>query len=193
MNIPTTFEVTLGGRALTFPVVPLAGGKVSIALFDSQGDIGLCDFLAEQMLAAARARGIDLDAIDVILTAGKAITLAGSVARGMRLAQVSVAEKQAKNFWPEPFAVQSRSITGGRQEQLVIGGRRAQLLAGKRILIVDDVISTGESMRALAQIARHFGEAALIMAPFAEGAHGVPDEAEGIPAVVLAGLPVWQG
>lgn len=191
MDTPATYSITIGGHALELPVVKLASAPLSIALFDSLGDIALCDFLAGEMILAARSRGIRLDRQGAILTAGKAVTLAESVARGLGLNGLAVAEKQAKSFWDEPYAVPSRSITGGKQEQLVVGGRRAALLEGKQILIIDDVISTGESIRALIQIANHFGEASLVMAPFVEGGSGGTEEVFGIPAVSLGNLPVW--
>ena len=191
MDIPSVFTVQIGGRALEFPVVPLANASVSIALFDSQGDLPLCDFLAGQLATAAQNLGYALGTLDVILTAGKAISLAEATARKIGIAQLSIAEKQAKNFWPTSFGIASRSITGGKQEQLVVGGRRAEMLRGKRILVIDDVISTGESIRALVGIARHFGEAALVMAPFAEGGTHAMQSVDGVPAVVLASLPVW--
>lgn len=192
MDLPSVFPVLVGGRTLEFPVVPLANAPISIALFDSQGDLALCDFLAEQLVATARGQGHDLDTLDVILTAGKAITLAEATARRLGIAQLSIAEKQVKNFWPTSFGIPSRSITGGKQERLVVGGRRAEMLQGKRILVIDDVISTGESIRALTGIARHFGEACLVMAPFAEGDTSALRSVDGVPAVVLASLPVWH-
>lgn len=191
MDAISTFSVLIGDRTLEFPIVPLANAPISIALFDSLGDLALCDFLAEQLVSRAQGRGIDLEAIDVILTAGKAITLAESTARRMGVAELSVAEKQAKSFWTTSFCVPSRSITGGKPEQLVLGGRRAELLKGKRILILDDVISTGESIQALIKLARHFGEASLIMAAFVEGDGHDTQSIEDIPAVVLGSLPVW--
>lgn len=192
MDIPSVFAVQVGGRTLEFPVVPLANAPLSIALFDSQGDLALCDFLAERLIATARDQGHDPDSLDVILTAGKAITLAEATARKLGIVRLSIAEKQAKNFWPTSFGVPSRSITGGKQEQLVVGGRRAEMLRGKRILVIDDVISTGESIHALIGIARHFGEASLVMAPFAEGGTGALQPVDGVPTVVLASLPVWH-
>lgn len=191
MEAPSTFTVLVGGRTLELPVVPLSNASISIALFDSLGDLALCDFLAEQLIAQAQRRGIDLALIDVILTAGKAVTLAESTARKMGIMALSIAEKQVKNYWQKAFSVPSRSITGEKQEQLVVGGRRADMLQGKRILIIDDVISTGESIRALVKIARHFGEAALVMAPFVEGDGHAVSMVEDVPAVVLGSLPVW--
>lgn len=194
MEAPSTHSVCIGGRTLQLPVVPLTGAPISIALFDSLGDLELCDFLAEQLAAAARCRGIDPGCADVILTAGKAVTLAEAMAHRMRLAELSIAEKQPKNYWQTYYALPLRSITGQTQAQLVVGGRRADMLRGKRILIVDDVISTGQSIRALVGIAAHFGEPALVMAPFIEGDAGadLPRTVEGLPAVVLGRLPVWR-
>lgn len=191
MATPATYSVLIGKRTLELPVVPLASAPISIALFDSLGDLALSDFLAGEMIAQAQDRGIDLGRIDAILTAGKAVTLAESTARKLGIPELSVAEKQPKNYWSDAFGVPLRSITGGRQEQLVVGGRRVKLLEGKRILLIDDVISTGGSIRGLIQIAKHFGEAALVMVPFVEGGSVEGTAVEGIPLVALGSLPVW--
>lgn len=192
MDAPTTFPVVIGEDTLHLPVVALRGAPIKIALADTLGDLPVCDLLVSRLLHRAKERGVDLASVDVILTAGKAVTLADALARRMGIPQLAVAEKKQKSFWPEAYAVPSRSITGGQTEELTIGGRRAELIRGKRILVIDDVISTGESIHALVQMGEHFGDVVLVMAPFVEGDQGaVVTEVQGRPAVTLAFLPVW--
>lgn len=193
MAIPDNYSVIIDGRELVLPVVPLRGAPIHIALFDSLGDWRLCDFLVGAMLRHAAERGVDLGGVEAILTAGKAVTLGGALARAMGLESLSVAEKIEKNFWQDSFSARSHSITGGQDECLVVGGRRADMLRGRRVLVLDDVISTGRSIRALAKIARHYGTLVAVMAPFVEDQGALPETVEGAPAITLASLPVWAG
>lgn len=192
MTAPHTYPVTLGGKTIELPVVKLETAPIRIALADTLGDWQLCDFLAECLLNKAKEEGLDTAAVDVILTAGKAVTLAGALARQMGIPDVAVAEKKAKSFWAGTYQVPSRSITGGEPERFVVGGRRAEMMKGKRILVLDDVISTGESIQALISIADHFGTVSMVMAPFVEGdQEAIVTVVKGYPAVTLCYLPVW--
>ena len=68
------------------------------------------------------------------------------------------------------FCVEVRSITTDHVQKLYLDGEDAKLMKGKRILIVDDVISTGESLRALeALVTKAGGEICGRMAILAEG------------------------
>lgn len=192
MNHPDTYTASICGHEIILPVVPLQNTSIHIALADTLGDWQLCDLLAGCLLERAAQQGISLQNAGAILSAGKAVTLAESLARKLGTVNVALAEKADKNFWPDTYAVPSRSITSGKDEQLVVGGRRAAMLKSKEILVVDDVISTGQSIRALAQIGAHFGRVMAIAAPFIEG-HSVllPESMDGYPLVTLAGLPIW--
>lgn len=193
MPKPREYTVAFCGRTITLPVVQLEGAPLSIALADTLGDWQLCDTLADCLIERAEARGLTMRGAGALLTAGKAVTLAQCLARRLGIASLAVAEKQAKSFWQDAYVVPSRSITGGRSEQLTLGGRRADMLRGASILVVDDVISTGESIHALTRIAAHYGRVAMVAAPFMEGSDGsLPDAIEGYPAVTLAHLPIWM-
>jgi adenine phosphoribosyltransferase len=63
-----------------------------------------------------------------------------------------VARKGAKLYMQDVVMVQVKSITTSHVQMLCLGGDERAVLAGKRILIVDDVISTGESVAALEQL-----------------------------------------
>lgn len=192
MDIPTVYSVTIAGRRIDLPVVHLPGTPVHIALLDSLGDWQLSDFLAAQLIARAREMGVALDGVDAILSAGKAVTLAQCIARALNIPALAIAEKQPKSFWTDAYAVPSRSITGQQSEHLTIGGRRAEMIADANILVVDDVISTGGSIKALAAIAEHFGRVTAVMAACVEGDQGnVVSQIEGYPAATLCYLPIW--
>ena len=63
-----------------------------------------------------------------------------------------LARKSAKLYMRDVFSVEVRSITTDHVQRLYLDGEDAALIKGKRILIVDDVISTGESLHAVEEL-----------------------------------------
>ena len=81
-----------------------------------------------------------------------------------------LARKGAKLYMQNVFGVEVKSITTAAVQKLYLDGADAALMQGKRILIVDDVISTGESLRALEElVSKAGGEIVGRMAILAEG------------------------
>ena len=81
-----------------------------------------------------------------------------------------LARKGAKLYMRDVFGVEVKSITTAAVQKLYLDGNDAALMKGKRILIVDDVISTGESLIALEELVRQAGgEIAGKMTILAEG------------------------
>ena len=82
-----------------------------------------------------------------------------------------IARKGPKVYMPDPISVEDRSITTLGVQQLFLGRDDADLIKGKKILIVDDVISTGGSLHAMETlVAKAGGTVAGRMAVLAEGA-----------------------
>ena len=89
---------------------------------------------------------------DVILTAeSKGIPLAYEMSKQLGIPYV-VARKSVKLYMTNVVSVEVKSITTSSVQTLYLDGDKAELLKGKRVLIVDDVISTGESLRALEKL-----------------------------------------
>lgn len=113
----------------------------------------------ELTVACARDLLKKVPDFDVIVTAeSKGIPLAYEMARqkgdGMRYI---VARKMAKLYMSEPISVDVRSITTAADQKLWLDKKEADYMNGKRILIVDDVVSTGESLEALRKLIAHTG------------------------------------
>ena len=108
---------------------------------------------------------------DYIITAeAKGIPLAHEMARQAGDAKYILARKGPKLYMRDIFSVTVQSITTAKEQKLYLDGADAALMKGKRILVVDDVISTGESLKALeALVEKAGGEICGRMAILAEG------------------------
>ncbi|MCR5717692.1 MAG: adenine phosphoribosyltransferase [Oscillospiraceae bacterium] len=137
--------------------------KLDIAAFIMFGDVEITVESAKQLLAKAPD-------FDVILTAeSKGIPLAYEMARQSGKPYV-VARKSVKLYMQDVVSVRVKSITTAEEQTLHLDGEKAALLKGRRVLIADDVISTGESLKALeALVTQAGGEIVAEAAVLAEG------------------------
>ena len=157
------YRMTVAGLERDLPICPL-NEKLSIAGFVIFGDPELTVACARELLAKAPA-------YDYIITAeAKGIPLAHEMARQAGDAKYILARKGPKLYMRDIFSVTVNSITTAKEQKLYLDGADAALMKGKRILIVDDVISTGESLKALeALVEKAGGEICGRMAILAEG------------------------
>ena len=157
------YRMTVAGLERDLPICPL-NEKLSIAGFVIFGDQELTVACARDLLAKAPA-------YDYILTAeAKGIPLAHEMARQAGDSKYILARKGPKLYMRDIFSVTVQSITTAKEQKLYLDGADAALMKGKRILIVDDVISTGESLKALeALVEKAGGEVCGKMAILAEG------------------------
>ena len=153
----------IAGLERDLPICPV-NENLSIAGFVIFGDQELTVACARELLAKAPA-------YDYLITAeAKGIPLAHEMARQAGDAKYFVARKGAKLYMRDLFGVSVRSITTDAEQHLYLDGADAALMKGKRILVLDDVISTGESLKALeALVEKAGGEICGRMAILAEG------------------------
>ena len=135
-----------------------------IAGFVIFGDQELTVACAKELLARAPE-------YDYIITAeAKGIPLAHEMARQNGDKKYILARKAPKLYMKDIFSVSVHSITTAKEQTLYLDGADAAMMKGKRILVVDDVISTGESLSALeALIEKAGGVVCGRMAILAEG------------------------
>lgn len=146
---------------------------------------------AELTVACAKALldKIPADSYDYMLTAeAKSIPLIHEMARQSGADRYFIARKGPKVYMTDPLHVAVRSITTLHQQELYIGREDADFIRGKRILLVDDVISTGESLHAMEELVRQAGGTVTGRAAIlAEG-----DALKRSDLVYLAPLPVFN-
>ena len=157
------YHMNVAGLERDLPICPL-NDKLSIAGFVIFGDQELTVACARELLARAPA-------YDYIITAeAKGIPLAHEMARQAGDAKYILARKGPKLYMRDIFSVCVHSITTAKEQHLYLDGADAALMNGKRVLIVDDVISTGESLAALETlVTKAGGEICGRMAILAEG------------------------
>lgn len=129
-----------------------------------------------------------LPQVDYIVTAeAKGIPLVHELCRLRSLPYYIVARKSVKPYMSEPLTDEVVSITTQKKQTLCLDGKDALLLKGKRVAIVDDVISTGESLSAIERLVEKAGgEIVAKAAILAEG-----DAAQRGDIIFLEELPLF--
>ena len=157
------YHMTVAGLERDLPICRVSD-SLYIAGFVIFGDQELTVACARELLGRAPE-------YDYILTAeAKGIPLAHEMARQHGDAKYILARKAPKLYMRDVFEVSVHSITTAREQHLFLDGNDAALMKGKKILIVDDVISTGESLAALeALVQKAGGEICGRMTILAEG------------------------
>ena len=175
------YHMTVAGLERDLPICPL-NENLSIAGFVIFGDQELTVACARELLKRAPE-------YDYIITAeAKGIPLAHEMARQAGNKKYILARKGPKLYMRDIFSVTVNSITTAKEQKLYLDGADAALMKGKRILVVDDVISTGESLRALeALVEKAGGEICGRMAILAEG-----DAQEREDLIYLEKLPLFK-
>ena len=160
-----TYRMHIAGLDRDLPICKVTD-DFYIGAFIMFGDAELTVACARELLKLAE--GIDYD---YLFTAeAKSIPLIHEMARQSGAEKYFIARKGPKVYMPDPISVQDRSITPLGVQQLFLGSDDAALIRGRRILIVDDVISTGGSLLAMeALVAKAGGTVAGRMAVLAEG------------------------
>lgn len=146
-----TYTLHVAGCTRELPVLNISD-TTAIASFIILGDVELTE-----RAAAALAERVSCEA-EVILTAEtKGIPLAHAMARQLGMGRFITARKSVKAYMKAPLIVKDRSITTAGDQVLILSSEDAAYLRGKRVLLVDDVISTGGSMHAMETLACRAG------------------------------------
>jgi adenine phosphoribosyltransferase len=144
------FPIKIAGLERNLTICPI-NENISIAAFVLFGDVEMTVAAARDLLKIAPEH-------DIIITAeAKGIPLVHEMAKQNGESTYIVARKLAKLYMKDVFTVELHSITTAKQQTLCIDSSEAALMKGKNVLIVDDVISTGESLRAVEKLVKKAG------------------------------------
>lgn len=176
-----TYEMDIAGLKRDLPLCKVTD-DLYIGAFVMFGDVELTVHCAAELLK--RAPEYDY----IIAPEAKSIPLLYEMARQSGAEKYFLARKGAKAYMSGVFEVEVRSITTMHVQKLVIDTADAELIKGKHMLIIDDVISTGESLHAMEELVNKAG--GIIVGKMAVLAEGDARDRDDI--IVLGELPLFN-
>lgn len=178
-----TYSMTVAGLQRELPICKVAD-DLYIGAFICFGDAELTVACARDLLKL-----VENEEYDYLFTAeAKSIPLIHEMARQSGAKKYFIARKGPKAYMPDPIHVEDNSITTAGTQRLFLGRDDAELLRGKRVLLMDDVISTGGSLRAMEELVNLAGGTVTgRVAVLAEG-----DAAQRTDIRFLAPLPLFN-
>ena len=144
------YTVDIAGYKSDLPVLQLPSG-VKIAFFNLHGDAELTEHCGKEL--AKLVKGCDV----VITAESKGLQLAHVTARELGQAKYAVCRKSKKLYMQDGIEAKVTSITTGYEQTLYLSKRDVDLIKGKNVAIVDDVISTGGSLKGIEKIVQLAG------------------------------------
>ncbi|GAA6756497.1 phosphoribosyltransferase family protein [Thermus thalpophilus] len=153
----------IAGVKRELPIVRV-GPDVAVALLNLLGDTELTEAAAE-----ALAKRLPPEVETLVTPEVKAVPLAHALSRITGKPYV-VARKTEKPYMINPVSRQVLSITTGKPQLLVLDGADVPLIRGKKVAIVDDVVSTGSTLSGLRELIESVGgQVVAVLAVFTEG------------------------
>ena len=176
-----TYTIEIAGITRKLPIIKISE-NLSIASFVIIGDT--------ELICAAAPKIVDkLPEVDVLITAeAKGISLTFEISRLLKMKNYIVARKSIKPYMNSPIIDEVVSITTQKKQILCLDEKDAQYIKGKRVAIIDDVISTGESIQAIERLVETAG--GIIVAKAAILAEGDASERNDI--IFLEHLPLFK-
>ena len=177
-----TYTLSVAGIERDLTLCPI-GENLYIGAFVLFGDVELTEKTAEALCKLAPEH-------DVLITAeSKGIPLIHAMSRILGENRYILARKSVKLYMSDVISCETQSITTSAKQTLYIDGDDAEYMKGKRVLIVDDVISTGGSLLSLENLVKKSGgEIVGKMTILAEG-----DAASRDDIIFLEKLPLFDG
>ncbi len=146
-----TYQVDLKGYKADLPVLPLPNG-VHICFFNLHGNVQMTEHCGKELAKL-------VEGCDVLLTAeSKGLQLTHVIARELGQNYYAVARKNKKLYMQDGIEVEiNSSITTGAKQHLYVSRFDAELMHGKKVAIIDDVVSTGNSLKGLEELVEKAG------------------------------------
>jgi adenine phosphoribosyltransferase len=153
-----SYRVNIGGVRREFPVV-----RVSSDLWIASnaefilGDVPLVAKAAELLSKKIRRKRVEA----VMTAEAKSIALAYEISRRLGHERFIVARKSLKAYMGEHISQKLRSVTTNADQELVLSQDETAYIRGKRVCLLDDVVSTGGTLAALGKLAQR-AEAVIV-------------------------------
>lgn len=175
------YSLEVAGVKRELPIIKI-NDKLSIASFVIIGDTEIICACAKEIIKK-------MPDVDILVTAeAKGISLTFEISRLLNMKKFIVARKSIKPYMESPLIDEVVSITTQKKQILVLDQVDALQLKGKRVAIIDDVISTGESLSAIERlVVAAGGIVACKAAILAEG-----NSAERKDIIFLETLPIFE-
>ncbi|GIN87931.1 adenine phosphoribosyltransferase [Heyndrickxia sporothermodurans] len=175
-----TYTLKVAGIERELPIIAISQ-ELSIASFVILGDTELVSHTAPELAKK-------LPPIDYLVTAeAKGIPLVYEISKLLGMSHYIVARKSIKPYMEAPIVNEVVSITTQKKQLLCLDSKDALAIKGKRVAIIDDVISTGHSIQVLEELVEQAGgEVVAKAAILAEG-----DAAEREDILFLEKLPLF--
>ena len=174
--------VNIKGFEANLPILPLPSG-IEIAFFNLHGDSALTEHCAKELAK-------ELTDCEVLITAeSKGLQLTHCVARELGQRYYAVARKTKKLYMQDGIEIKIQSsITTGKEQSLYLSKHDVDLIKGKKVGIVDDVVSTGASLLGLEDLVKKAGgiihKKAFVLAE--------ADAADRSDVIYLASIPIFK-
>lgn len=176
------YELHVAGVTRKLPILNV-NDKLAIAGFVILGDVELVE-----KAAAALVKRVPPETEIMVTAETKGIPLVHEMARLMGMPRYAIARKSVKAYMENPIIVEDRSITTKGKQILVLQDEDIALVRGRKVLLVDDVISAGGSIKALEELIEKAGGTVIgRMAILAEG-----DAMNRKDIVTLENLPLFD-
>lgn len=146
------YDLSICGLTRKLPLVAV-GRNTKLASFSLLGDVELVDVLADELASSLRQENFDY----LVGPEVKVVPLIHGVAKRLGHKRFVVCRKSVKPYMVSPVILKPLPHFPKHIRQLVLDGRDAELIRGKRVVILDDVISTGVTMRMMNRLVEKVG------------------------------------
>jgi adenine phosphoribosyltransferase len=148
-----TYETTVGSQSRALPVVPLSDDLAIALLITVDHGVAFSARAGEDLAKLLAPLQVDV----VVSVATMGIPLAIEVSRALGLDDYLILQKTPKIHLADAISEPVRSITTDRRQRLLFDRARVGAVRGKRVALIDDVVSTGASVRAALSLVRRVG------------------------------------
>jgi adenine phosphoribosyltransferase len=160
MVIPAgKYHVAVGSQAIDLPIIPITDELAIALLVEWDHGVRFVERAAAELAEQLKPYRVDL----VVAVATMGIPLAIEVTKALGLNDYVILQKTPKLHLRDAITEPVKSITTGAPQRLLFDAAKVDFVRGKRVALVDDVISTGASMRAALNLLHRVGAEPVVI------------------------------